>query len=56
MPSLLLPLPCNRVNQSNLEGSYGLACLTGMILIKLGYFTFYVPVYVTLLYKTTLLC
>jgi hypothetical protein len=47
MPSLLLPLPCNRVNQNNLEGTNGLECLTGMVLINLDTFTFYVPLYVT---------
>jgi hypothetical protein len=56
MPSLLQSLPCNRVNQINLEGSYGLACSTGMVLINLDTYIFYVPLYVALFYKTTLLC
>jgi hypothetical protein len=56
MPSLLQPLPCNRDNKINLDGSYGLACLTGMVLINLDTFIFYVPLYVALLYKITLLC
>jgi hypothetical protein len=30
MPSLLLPLPCHRVIQINIDGSYGLACSTGI--------------------------
>jgi hypothetical protein len=46
MPSLLLPLPCNQVNQINLEGSYGLACLSGMVLFNLDTYIFYVPLYV----------
>jgi hypothetical protein len=46
MPSLLLPLPCNRVNQINVEGSYGLACSTGMVLINLDTYIFYVLLYV----------
>jgi hypothetical protein len=56
MPSLLEPLPCNRVNIINLDGSYGLACLTGMVLTNLDTFIFYVPFYVVLLYKITMLC
>jgi hypothetical protein len=56
MPSLLQPLPCNRVNILNLDGSYGLACLTGMVLINFDTFIFYVPLIIVLLYKITLLC
>jgi hypothetical protein len=54
--SPLQPLRCNRVNIINLDGSYGLACLTGMVLINLDTLIFYVPLYVVLLYKITLLC
>jgi hypothetical protein len=49
-------LPCSRVNKINLDGSYGLACLTGMVLINLDTFIFYVLLYVVLRYKITLLC
>jgi hypothetical protein len=56
IPSLLQPFPCNRVNKINLDGSYGLVGLTRMVLINLDTFIFYVPFYVVLLYKTTLLC
>jgi hypothetical protein len=55
IPSLLQSLPCNRVNIINLDGSFGIACLTGMVLIDLDTFIFYVPLYVILLYKITLL-
>jgi hypothetical protein len=53
IPSLLQPLPCNWVNLINLDGSYGLVCLTGMVLINLDTFTFYVPFIVVLLQKIT---
>jgi hypothetical protein len=56
MPSLLQSLPCNWVHQINLEGSYGLACSTGMVFINLDTYILYVPLYVVLFYKTTLLC
>jgi hypothetical protein len=55
IPSLLQSLPCKRVNIINLDGSFVIACLTGMVLIDLDTFIFYVPLYVILLYKITLL-
>jgi hypothetical protein len=54
IPSLLQPLPCNRVNILNLDCSYGLVCLTGMVLTKLGHFYILCSVYVV--YFTRPLC
>jgi hypothetical protein len=54
MPGLLQPLPCNRDNKINLDGSYGLACLTGMVLINLD--TLYSMFRFMLLYFTRSLC
>jgi hypothetical protein len=56
IPSLLQSLPCNRDNIINIDGNYGLACLTGMVLINLETSIFFVLLYVVLLYKITWSC